>query len=317
MPYKSRENWDPAAARGRWYHRSMTAIDPAADRLAQPPRPAASLVLLRDGSRGLQALLLQRSAEDNVLAGAHVFPGGKLEREDAEDDALERIDATPHALHARLAEPELDAREAAGLFVAAVREAFEETGVLLARDIDEATAARARALRREGLGFTEVLTRLDVQLDAQLLQPWSRWITPRTPSSAMRRRFDTRFFVARTPEGQEAEHDPREAVASAWLAPREALERYWAGEIVLAAPQIMTLAHLSRFADVGEALSEAGSRPPPLIRPQPIETPEGRFVCYPGDDAHEERVRAMPGPTRLLVRDGRFLPLAGFEALFD
>ena len=117
-----------------------------------PPRPAASLVLLRDDPNGLQALLLERPSEDRVLAGARVFPGGKLDREDAEDALLARFDVPPHVLHARLGEPELGAHEAAALFVAAVREAFEETGVLLARGVDEALAARARALRRAGLG---------------------------------------------------------------------------------------------------------------------------------------------------------------------
>ena len=282
-----------------------------------PPRPAASLVLLRDDPNGLQALLLERPSEDRVLAGARVFPGGKLDREDADDALLARFDVPPHALHARLGEPELDAREAAALFVAAVREAFEETGVLLARGVDEALAARARALRREGLGFGEVLAELRVSLDASLMQPWSRWVTPKVPSQ-MRRRFDTRFFVACLPAGQVAAHDPSEAVAADWMGPREALERYWAGEIDMAAPQIMTLAHLSRFADVAAAMADAAARVPPVIRPEPIETPTGRILCYPGDPGHPVPARAMPGPTRLLFEKGRFRPgSGGFEAWFD
>jgi 8-oxo-dGTP pyrophosphatase MutT (NUDIX family) len=282
-----------------------------------PPRPAASLVLLRDDPAGLRVLLLERPSEDRVLAGARVFPGGKLDREDADEPLLARFDVPSDALHARLGEPELDAREAAALFVAAVREAFEETGVLLARDVDEARAASARALRREGFGFGEVLERLDVSLDASLMQPWSRWVTPKVPSQ-MRRRFDTRFFVARLPEGQVAVHDPSEAVAADWMGPREAIERYWAGEIDMAAPQIMTLAHLSRFADVGEALADAAARVPPVIRPQPYETPTGRLLCYPGDPKHPVAARAMPGPTRLLFEQGRFRPECGrLDAWFE
>jgi 8-oxo-dGTP pyrophosphatase MutT (NUDIX family) len=291
-------------------------IRPAVPGDTAPPRPAASLVLLRDDPAGLRVLLLERPSEDRVLAGARVFPGGKLDREDADDALLARFDVAPQSLHARLGEPGLDAREAAALYVAAVREAFEETGVLLARDVDEARAVRARALRREGLGFGEVLERLDVSLDASLMEPWSRWITPKVPAM-MRRRFDTRFFAARLPEGQVAVHDPSEAVAADWMGPREALERYWAQEIDLAAPQIMTLAHLARFDSVQAALSHAASRVPPLICPESLQTPTGRVVCYPGDPRHPVGTRAMPGPTALLFENNRFRPEAGFEAWFD
>jgi len=231
------------AGRPRWYHRTVIrpASPPPVDDSAAPPppRPAASLVLLRDAPGGLQVLMLERPGDDAVLAGAHVFPGGKLERDDADAEALERLPDPPRALHARLGEADLPADTAAALFFAAVREAFEETGVLLATGADEATAERARVLAREGRSFVEVLEALGLTLDTGLMQPWSRWVTPRTPT-LIRRRFDTRFFVARLPAGQQARHDPREAVAADWFEPRAALERYWAKGIDLAAPQIMT-----------------------------------------------------------------------------
>ncbi len=283
---------------------------------APSPRPAASLVLLRDGPSGIEALLLERPREDTVLAGAHVFPGGKLDRQDSDHESLSRVDATLEHLHARLGEPELGPREAAALFVAAIREAFEETGVLLARDIDEPLAVRARALRREGFSFGKMMERLDLRLDPALMQPWSRWVTPIVPAM-MRKRFDTRFFVARLPHGQNAEPDPREAVAADWMTPRDALLRYQAGTIDLAAPQIMTLAHMTRFADVAATLAEAATRPPPVIRPEPYETATGRVICYPGDPDHPVPHRAMPGPTRLLFENGRFRPPAGLDAWFD
>jgi 8-oxo-dGTP pyrophosphatase MutT (NUDIX family) len=288
----------------------------AGDDASPPPRPAASLVLLRDADDGLQVLLLERPGEDTVLAGARVFPGGKLDREDADDEVIERLGADPLDLHGRLAEPELAPRDAAALFVAAVREAFEETGVLLARGVDERIATQARTLRREGFGFGELVGRLDLVLQCAELRPWSRWVTPKVPAM-MRKRFDTRFFVARLPEGQVAEFDPREAVAADWMAPRAALERYAAGEIDMAAPQIMTLAHLSRFADVAAALGDASRRPPPVVRPMSVQTATGRLIFYPGDPEHPVRERAMPGPTRLLFEGGRFRPEAGPHAWFD
>jgi 8-oxo-dGTP pyrophosphatase MutT (NUDIX family) len=282
---------------------------------AAPPRPAASLVLLRDAG-GIEVLLLERSVDDTILAGAHVFPGGKLDREDADDEVLARLDADPAVLHAQLGEPELDAREAAALHVAALREAFEETGVLMARGVDAPMVERARALHREGYGWGELMDALDLRLDVALMRPWSRWVTPKVPTM-MRKRFDTRFFIARLPEGQVPEPDPREAVAARWMGPRDALQRYWAGEIDMAAPQIMTLAHLARFADVDAAMRDAATRRPPVIRPEPIETPTGRIICYPGDPSHPVPERAMPGPTRLLFEKNRFRPDTGFEAWFD
>ena len=213
--------------------------------MTSPPRPASSLVLLRDAPEGLQVLLLERPREDNVLSGAHVFPGGKLDADDSHEASLRRFDAELSSLHARLAEPELDIIESSALFMAAVREAFEESGLLLVPGADETLAARARAMRHEGRAFSEILQVLDLRLDAQAMHPWSRWVTPKT-SSMMRRRFDTRFFVARLPAGQRISTDAREVVSAKWLAPRDALVRYWASEIEMAGPQIMVRADLRK-----------------------------------------------------------------------
>jgi 8-oxo-dGTP pyrophosphatase MutT (NUDIX family) len=284
--------------------------------MSSPPRHAASLVLLRDAPEGLQVLLLERPREDNVLSGAHVFPGGKLDADDSLDSSLQRFDAELGSLHARLGEPELDIIQSCALFMAAVREAFEESGLLLVRGADEALAARARAMRHEGRAFSEILHSLDLSLDALSMHPWSRWVTPKT-STMMRRRFDTRFFVACLPQGQQISTDAREVVSAKWLAPRDALERYWASEIEMAGPQIMTLAHLSRYADVDQVMRDAATRTPPIIRPEPIDTEHGRMICYPGDPAHPVAQRAMPGPTRMLVDGRRYGPLEGFDAFFS
>lgn len=282
----------------------------------QPPRPAASLVLVRDASAGLEVLMMQRPAEDRVLAGAHVFPGGKVDAEDADDAMVARIDAAESVLHQRLAEPELSLREAAALHVAAIREAFEEAGVLLADQVSEAQARQAQAMRRDGQGFVDVMTALGLRLDTDLMRPWSRWITPRI-SSNMKKRFDTRFFLACLPQGQSVEHDTKETVGALWTRPRAALERYWEGSMDMAAPQVMTLAHLARFSSVSQALASMQGCAPPTIRPEPIEVPGmGRAVCYPGDPAHPEPGPVMPGPTRMFIVAGRFKPPGGFEDWF-
>jgi 8-oxo-dGTP pyrophosphatase MutT (NUDIX family) len=281
-----------------------------------PPRAAATVVMLRDAPAGLEVFLLKRHGLSDVLAGAYVFPGGKVDLEDARLDLEARLDVPAGLLHSALGEPALDKVAAASLYVAALREAFEETGVLYALGANAQQAASAGALLREGRAFDKVLAQLSLRLEASRLQPWSRWITPAVGGAA-RKRFDTRFFLAAVPGGQLPRHDNHEAVESMWLTPRAALREYWEGRIELAPPQILSLAHLARHDTVSGALAQARLRPPPLVVPEPLELQGARCVCYPGDERHTVRERALPGPTRLHYRNRRFEPAGGFDALFD
>ncbi|MGD9942512.1 MAG: NUDIX domain-containing protein [Burkholderiaceae bacterium] len=282
-----------------------------------PPRASATVVLLRDGEQGLEVLLLRRHGASDVLGGAYVFPGGKLDPDDSAQSALQRLSAPLELLHARLGEPELGMSDAAGFFVAACRETFEEAGVLLARDAGAEQAGQAIEYARAGARFGDLLARLDLQLAVDRLVPWSRWVTPKVPSM-MRKRFDTRFFVAALPDGQEACHDDHEATECLWIRPRSALERYWNRELVMAPAQIMSLVHLARHGDVAGVLDEAATRPPPRIEPEPHQRDDHRLLVYPGDPMHSVPARAMPGPTRLLHRDDRFEPPSGgLEGWFD
>jgi 8-oxo-dGTP pyrophosphatase MutT (NUDIX family) len=281
-----------------------------------PVRAAATVVMLRDAPGGLEVFLIKRHGLSDVLGGAYVFPGGKVDSGDALLDMQAHLDAHPDHLHAVLGEPELGVLAAAGIYVTALREAFEETGVLYARGADGALAARATALLREGRAFDEVIALLRLRLTASELVPWSRWITPRVPSVSSKR-FDTRFFVAAVPPGQQATHDNHEATESSWLSPREALQQYWSRAIELAPPQIMGLVHLARHGSVASVLAQARGRLPPLIQPERFELDGTRVLCYPGDERHPVAQRALPGPTRLHYRDKRFEPAGGFEALFE
>jgi 8-oxo-dGTP pyrophosphatase MutT (NUDIX family) len=281
-----------------------------------PPRAAATVLLLRDSPVGLEVFMLKRHGESDVLGGAHVFPGGKVDISDHGPEALQCQAASPEELKRALAESQLDAASAAALYYAACRETFEECGVLLVRDAGAETLRQAKALAAEGYDFAEMLTGLRLQLEGDDLQPWSRWITPVVPSMSSKR-FDTRFFVVGLPPDQHPTHDNREASDSAWFGPREALERYWDHEIHLAPPQLMSLAHLSRHRTVAEVLSEAGRRDPPIIQPEPFEWEGHRVVAYPGDERHPLKIRALPGPTRLVYRGTRFEPVEGFEAFFE
>jgi 8-oxo-dGTP pyrophosphatase MutT (NUDIX family) len=272
-------------------------------------------VLLRDAQDGLEVFLIKRSGLSDVLGGAYVFPGGKLDAADTIDDMPNRLDQTPQALHAALNEPALQHHNAAALYVAALREAFEESGVLFAENADLAVTAEAAKLLKNGEDFPAILTKLDLKLQTQHVQPWSRWITPKL-ASVSTKRFDTRFFLAAVPGNQTAVHDNYEATESVWLSPRAALEEYWSGAIALAPPQIMSLAHLSHHQTVASALTEARNKPPAVIEPEPFDYEGMRTITYPGDPQHSVSQRALPGPTRLRYSNKRFEPINGFEALF-
>ena len=223
------------------------------------PRPAATVLLLRDGSFGPEAFLLQRTKSAAFLAGAHVFPGGALDKADQDLRVLRRVAGLNDA----------DASERLGLpagglayWVAAVRECFEEAGILLAEgeDARPLEAARAAALAQYRaplhagkLAFAEFLERERLLLRARDLAYFGHWIT--APGRA--RRFDTRFFLALAPQGQDGSHDGTELIASLWLRPQEALEREASGAMDLVFATKNTLADLARFARAKDAFEHA------------------------------------------------------------
>ncbi len=294
-------------------------MQPATPTAPETPRDSATVVLLRDAPAGMEVLLLRRHAQASNMAGVYVFPGGKLDEADRTLGSGGLLDQPTATLHTRLAEPGTDAATASGLHVAALREALEECGLLLAeptapgRALD---ALRARAMLRDGMPFADMLTALQLRLQTRQLAPWSRWITPLSPTVSSRR-FDTRFFVALAPAGQTALHDNEETTESVWVAPRTALEQYRDGRIDLAPPQIMSLAHLARHASASSVLQAAQGQRPPTILPEAFEQDGLRTICYPGDPLHSVPERALPGPTRLRYQARRFAPEDGFESLFD
>lgn len=284
------------------------------DEITTPVRDAASIVLLRDHADGLQVFLMKRHGLSDVLGGAYVFPGGKVDEADAQLDAAQYFDQDSSALPAALNEIELTPNQASALFVAALRESFEESGVLFAAQATGEQIQAATALHQEGLPFKQILQQLALRLQTQNIVPWSRWITPKI-SSVSHKRFDTRFFIAALPANQTASCANHETTESVWLSPREALTSYWNKDISLAPPQIMSLVHLARHDSVASVMQQAKQTPVPLIEPQPYNMDGTRVICYPGDAQHPIPTRALPGPTRLCYRNNRFEPVDGFEAL--
>jgi len=210
--------------------------------MAQQPRPAATLVLLRPGPKGPEVLMIQRTQSAAFLGGAYVFPGGAIDAADSDARVLKRVvGLTAEAADARLKVP-----NALAYYVAAIRESFEEAGVLLLLDSARSsiTASRAESLERyRSKPFLELLEAEDLYIPAGALAYYGHWIT--APGRA--RRFDARFFVALAPDGQEGSHDANEAVHHMWVRPQDALERGERGEIELVFATQYTLKDLGRF----------------------------------------------------------------------
>lgn len=306
--------------------RAPGATDATGCEADRPPRASASVLLLRDGSAGLEVLLLRRHPGTEVLGGVYVFPGGKLDAADCDAAWLAALDQPEADFAHQLNEPQTSGEQARGLHLAALRELYEEAGVLLA--VPLGGAARPSGLGpspafsqgllqalQQGRPWPEALRQHGVQAQTAALRPWSRWITPRNPVVGTAR-FDTRFFLALLPPGQQAVPDQREAVEALWLSPRAALQRHWAQELELIAPQLMALAELARFESAAAAWQQALGRRAPCIEPTPFAEGALRGLCYPGDPCHAQPTRLLPGPTRLRVLGRRFEPVDGFEGWF-
>ena len=245
------------------------------------PRDAATVMLVRPAAAGLEVYMLRRQATMAFAPGAYVFPGGSVDARDADEevswtgpDAAEwgRIFAAPPSL-------------ARALVCAAVRETFEESGVLLAGESPESVVADTtsdeweadrQALLDRSISLGELLTRRRLVLRADLLRPWSRWITPVVEP----RRFDTRFFAAALPPGQRTRDVGGEASEVTWVRPAAALAAGRRGEIRLFPPTVVSLSELAECGDVHTVLS--GPREVAPIIPEVHEREGAVWLTVPG-----------------------------------
>lgn len=233
------------------------------DPRAIPIRPAATVLLVRDASRGMEVFMLRRTLSAVFASGMYVFPGGRVDDVDG-TDAMSKCcagrDDTEASALLRVPKGGL------AFWVAAIRECFEEAGVLLATHnatgqvvqfTDPTTASRfadARHCIHDGnLSLIDLCRQEDLTLVTGDIHYVSNWITP----LGERRRFDTKFFLARAPEAQEPLHDDKETIDSLWVRPEEALEKCEAGELAMLPPTIGNLHFLLEHGSIDAAMGAA------------------------------------------------------------
>ncbi|GAC1652105.1 MAG: NUDIX hydrolase [Vulcanimicrobiaceae bacterium] len=251
-------------------------------------RLAATVMMLRPGGRTFEVVMLRRSAKSAFAPDVFVFPGGAVERSDYSQEPLARITGLNEERLARMyravAAPQLAEADGAtvstlegrALIIAALRETFEEAGVLLGTHAIDHVAQpdlhQAREQLQKGtLSFLGLLQRCDLHLEAQELELFSQWITP--PSEG--RRFNAHFFIARA-GGQDAIADRYETHDEIWITPQDALDRFASGSYAMVYPTIKHIERLAQFKSIEDALAFA--RHKPILRIMPHTTADNGFT---------------------------------------
>ena len=254
-----------------------------------PVRDAATVMLLRDGSDGLEVCMLQRNLKSDFVGGAYVFPGGGVDPEDAEEDLEQVFVGRSDADASRLVGVD---RAGLAFWVAAIRESFEEAGVLLAVTDDDRVVSFANpevavrfAVHRADVDsgrrrLAAVCVDEGLRLDVGAIHYFSRWVTP----LGAPRRYDTRFFVAAAPAEQVALHDDHEVIGTRWLTPAAALADHEAGRITMIFPTVRTMVALERFGTAAEVLDHtAGQGAIEPVLPLIEDVGGGMRIVLPGD----------------------------------
>jgi len=256
-------------------------------------RDAATVMILRDGDAGVEVFMLKRNLNSDFVGGAYVFPGGAVDPADREVD-LEPVCEGRSDVEAsrRLGIP------AGGLafWVAAIRESFEEAGVLLAYDdsdrivdLDDSAGVDRWAEHRIAVDngerqLIDVCHSEGLRLAVDAMHYFGHWITP----EGAPRRYDTRFFLAAAPTNQTPLHDDHEVIANEWLRPADGLARVESGELTMMPPTMASLRAVARFTTAADALAAATEiTDVPTILPQVIATEGGVRIVLPGDPRYD------------------------------
>lgn len=271
--------------------RPSFAVPEVAPETVAPARDSASVIVARDGADGLEVFMLERVLRSDFAGGAFVFPGGKLDDADADPALAGVIDGWDDAGAWESSEDPATAR---ALVICAIRETFEEAGVLFARDArdqivtlragsEERWAAARRAIHAEEMTALDGARANGVRFAADLLRFWARWQTPEFAP----KRYDTRFFVGRLPDGQEPLHDDIESSSGRWITPAEALRLAADGSFTIIFPTRKMLESLVPYPDTAALWAAAGTaRSVTPVLPRLRKDGDGWMIEMPDGTTH-------------------------------
>ena len=250
------------------------------------PVPAATILIVRDGPGGLEVFMVKRHHQIDFVAGALVFPGGKVSKGDFDAGLLDVTDGAAGW-----------SAEMRAMGAAAIREAFEESGILFAREPGREElipAARAEALshyraklEKNELTLHEMLKAENLRLACDRLVRFAHWITP----EMMPKRFDTEFFLAAAPEGHTGRHDGRESVDSIWIRPEDAISDRKKWNVIF--PTKLNLMKLAKSREVASALAAARATEPLAVTPWSEQTENGPILRIRDDAGYEQTWASM------------------------
>ena len=295
------------------------------------PKKATTVILLRDTKAGgFEVFLLKRHEKSSFMGGNFVYPGGRVDREDGSLEICSFCKGITFDEAQKILGGTISPEESFAHWIAGIRELFEESGVLLAYDPkgnlfqirnqdEQGEFLNYRELLQKGrMTICQVAQKENLLFALDHLHYYAHWITPEARSE----RFDTRFFLARHPIGQEASHDQKETIAGLWLTPQEALAENLEGEVVLSPPTLKTLEDLSRFKTIDDLFNSLIKTEIQPILPILTKISDESFILFPWDPEYEMFQRgAAPNQidhgrpsypedntTRVVLKEGRWLP---------
>jgi len=252
----------------------------------QPPVPAATILLIRDGDSGLEVFMVVRHHQIDFASGALVFPGGKVDPQD-----------TDEGWHAYLPKDIEDEQRI--LSIAAIRESFEECGVLLARDTESSLVSgkllaslgsERDQLNAKKIPFISLFENHVLTLASDQLVHFAHWITP----PMMPKRFDTHFYLAPAPVDHVLKHDGHESVDSVWINPVTALKEAAEGRRTVIFPTLRNLEKLARFQTVEHALNTTRTETIVPVTPWVEKREDGNYLCIPDNAGYTHCEELMP-----------------------
>jgi 8-oxo-dGTP pyrophosphatase MutT (NUDIX family) len=299
--------------------------------MAAIPKRAATVILLRDKKpEGFEVFLLKRHEKSSFMGGNFVYPGGRVDQDDGSLEICSLSKGMTFDEVQTILGGTFSREESFAHWIAAIRELFEEAGVLLAydqkgnlfrtrnRDEQEKFLNYRELLQKGKISICELAQKEKLLFALDELYYYAHWITPEARSE----RFDTRFFLAHYPTGQEASHDQKETTAGIWITPQKALEENLKGEVMLSPPTLKTLEDLSRFKSIDDVFHSLNEKEIQPILPILTKISSGPLIIFPWDPEyalfqkgevpdsinHGRPSQTGDNTTRLLMKEGRWLP---------